>query len=82
MRRHIAILCAVVVAGCAAPKTYYHPGKTQVDFDRDSYDCQQDAYRHASDIGAAGNPFIVRDAYHDCMLRKHGYTVGPPAQKT
>lgn len=75
MRRLLLIFVFGLTA--CAQVTYYHRTKGQDDFNRDSYDCEQDAYHHASDVGAAGNPLIIRDAYHDCMTRKHGYTTTP-----
>lgn len=72
-------LLTVLLAGCATAPTYYHAGKSQADFERDKYDCEQDAYQRAANVGAPSNPILVADYMRDCMLRKHGYTVGPPA---
>ena len=69
------------LSGCAAPPTYYHPTKSAADFERDKYDCEQDAYQKTNNVGAAGNPILARDYHRDCMVRKHGYTIGPPAAK-
>mgnify|MGYP001598556330 CR=1 FL=1 len=73
---------SLVLTGCAAQPIYNHPTKNQADFARDSYECEQSAWQHAANMGAPGNPLIARDAYHDCMTRKHGYTLAPKPTKT
>lgn len=78
--RAIVLLTVVAMTGCAAQQTYYHPGKTQADFDRDKYDCHQSAMQYAANLGFHGNPLIVRDQYHVCMIQKHGYTTTAPSQ--
>ena len=78
----ILLAPAMMLAGCITPPTYYHPTKSQSDFERDSYDCEMDARQRATYAGSPGNPILIPDYYRDCMTRKHGYTEGKPAETT
>ena len=64
----------MLLSGCAT-FTYEHPGKTQEDFNRDKYDCLQVGTQYAANLGFNGNPMVVSDAAHKCMIQKYGYTV-------
>lgn len=78
----LVAIAAALIAGCAAQPTYYHPTKTQADFERDKYDCEQDAMQRAANAGSPNNPFLIPGYHRDCMIRKHGYTVGPPQPRS
>jgi hypothetical protein len=69
--RYTALL-AVLLTGCVATN-WTHPSKTEAQFKADAYDCQQIATQYAANLGYHGNPLIVRDAYHECMVGKYGY---------
>ena len=68
--RYLALL-AVLLTGCATTN-WTHPNKTAQDFERDKYDCQQTATQYAANLGFNGNPIIVSDQYHKCMV-SNGY---------
>jgi hypothetical protein len=77
--RAAVLLTVAVISGCAAQPTYYHPHKTQADFDRDKYGCHQEAVQYAANLGFHGNPLIVNQQAHECMVQKHGYTTTAPS---
>ena len=39
----VLLICAITLAGCAAPKSWRHSSKGQTEFHQDRYLCQQEA---------------------------------------
>lgn len=73
--KRLALVAFLAVAGCGSA-TWQHPTKTQADFQKDAYDCEQVAYQYAANLGPrfAGNPLIVVDEKMRCMQLKHGWS--------
>ena len=70
---------ALTLAGCAKP-VWYHPTKTQADFDRDAAQCQYEAIAATANIvggSAAGmqQGFARAEVAQACM-RARGYKQG------
>jgi hypothetical protein len=77
--RKIAVTSLLLVGACASQTIWDKPGGTQADFNRDTYECQKDAYASG---GAAyvGYGVTQRTAnvnmYNSCMVAQ-GYTARP-----
>jgi hypothetical protein len=67
MKKLVIILLGLGLIGCTT--VYYRAGTTQTEFDKDSYECKQQAYSAMSPLD---NMFITQDMYHECM-RVRGY---------
>lgn len=76
MKQLAAVLLALSACACASPTVWDKAGATQADFNRDSYDCQKDAYASG---GAAYVGWGVTQRtpnvgmYNSCMVA-HGYS--------
>lgn len=68
--RYLAII-AILMTGCTVTN-WAHPNKTEAQFNADKYDCHQTAMQYAANLGFNGNPMIVSDQYHKCMV-SNGY---------
>lgn len=63
----VTILLCVALAGCASP--FHKPGITQDQFNKDRYECQQEAF-----TAEQNRPlYMVNALYRDCM-KARGYT--------
>lgn len=75
MRTIAAVVCMVLLAGCAKP-VYYAPDQAQ--FKRDSYQCSQESKMSGGGSGLVGVAFILaaqsqaQALYEQCMDSK-GY---------
>lgn len=68
----IIVLCA---GGCART-LYYHPTpslNTVEQFEKDKYECVQQATAWAHNFGATGNPFIIADQTNACLEKLKGW---------
>lgn len=74
LRCVLAIVMVFSFIGCATT-TFMHPTKTAQDFERDKYDCTQEAVRYADAMGASGNPLIISEQIDACMQAKYGWTI-------
>lgn len=81
MLRYLVAVGAVLSVAACAPTVYNHPSKTQADYNRDLYDCEQSASAKTRNDGFGNNPLITGDNIRDCMVRKYGYSIGGPAYK-
>jgi len=70
----IIIAICIILSGCA-PTILVHPTKNDAQFQRDLYECQQIATAYVSNMGFAGNPFIINDQTRECMVKKYGWAV-------
>jgi hypothetical protein len=52
---------------------YTHPTKTQEDFIRDKYECEQIATQYSANYNAQGNPFIIIEQTKRCLQEKFGW---------
>jgi len=68
MKKLIIIFLSLGLSGCTT--IYYKSGTTQAEFDKDSYECRQQAY---SAISPLDNMFLTQDMYNECM-KVRGYT--------
>lgn len=70
-----------LLVGCAEPLMWTKPGATQADFNRDSYECQKDAYATGGAV-YLGYGVTTRTAnsgmYNQCMVVR-GYTQQRPS---
>jgi hypothetical protein len=60
-----SVLCPLLVAGCAKPLVYSKNGATQVDYNRDSYECERDT-RQSGYFGQCG---VIIEAMHKCSYQ-------------
>ena len=67
MRTLMVILLGSMLCGCATP-VYTKPGLTQEQWNKDYYECKQQAF-----AGSMNNIFIARDLQAQCLEAK-GYT--------
>ena len=70
--KYIVLAALVVCGGCTT--TYYHPTKSEADYQQDMYECETIANQRAADRGLAGNVFAVDDEKKRCMTVKYGYS--------
>lgn len=73
MRKSILIVAVAVLSGGCQPVRYFHPTKNSSDFEREKHLCYQEAVAYAANIGARGNPIIIRDAGHKCLEARFGW---------
>lgn len=71
MKKFLILILVGLLYGCAT--TYTHPTKTQEDFTRDKYECEQIATQYAANYGASGNPLIIADETNRCLEQKFGW---------
>lgn len=72
----LAIAIMFSLGGCAGKTVMFHPHKDQAAFERDKYDCMQDARLELHQMGETNNVFgilVVRPAFERCMRYKHGW---------
>ncbi len=67
MKKLLFGILLIGMCGCAA-RYYAKPNMTQEEFNRDAYECKQQAL-----AGSMNNVFIARDLQDQCM-RARGYT--------
>jgi len=66
------LIPVVLLSACTT--TYTHPdNKSQAEFDRDWYYCEQVGERRAADWGNSGNIFVMNDFTKECMEREKGW---------
>lgn len=61
------------LAGCAQTQ-WTHPTKTQADFNRDKFECENEAAAYARDWGVGGNPMTIGRRTKECMASR-GYVL-------
>lgn len=81
MLRCVVAIGAVLSVAACAPTVYSHPGKTQADYNRDMYDCEQLASAKTRNDGFGNNPLIAGQNIRECMVRKYGYSIGGGSAK-
>lgn len=68
-----ALIAITSLTGCA--KTVLaKPGVDQAQFQRDKYECMQNAQQSAMTMGVAGNPFFISGELNRCMVEYKGYS--------
>lgn len=76
---YILILLCLGLCGCASYQWTHYPAKSEEEFNRDSYDCQNIATEkvYSRDLGNNPNnqfnPLYKALAYEDCLKQKYGY---------
>ncbi|MBP1015889.1 hypothetical protein J8628_03075 [Serratia fonticola] len=71
------IFCFVVafsLVGCAKT-VLVHDTKSPADLEKDKYECMNIATQQAANLGAAGNPFVIKDQTLMCLTMKYGWRV-------
>jgi hypothetical protein len=79
MRGKIATTLLLLVGACASPTIWDKAGATQADFNKDSYECQKDAYATGGAVYVGygvTQRTVNRPMYDNCMVA-HGYTARP-----
>ncbi|HEY3098418.1 MAG TPA: hypothetical protein VGL14_05880 [Methylomirabilota bacterium] len=77
MRRRLAVVVVLVLAGCAAPRYIYEKrSATPAQLDRDLETCKREGFR-ASRFAVWPSNRYDWDVVNRCMERK-GYRVQPP----
>lgn len=71
MNKIIILSLCLLLQGCQT--LYIHPNKTQDDFFKDKYDCEQDAVQFSHNFAASGNPLIIQDRIKQCLEQKYGW---------
>ncbi len=74
--------CVLILflSGCASPKLWYKPGRSQVDFDVDNQEClrvAEDMGRQATITGKKIEPDVFTNTYNNCLFAR-GWTHTPP----
>jgi hypothetical protein len=71
------MLIAAIALCCAGCRTiYYHPNDSlnnPQQFERDKYECEQQAAAWSNNMGAAGNPLIILDQTKNCLEKLKGW---------
>jgi hypothetical protein len=76
MGKIVVVTSLLLVGACASPTIWDKSGATQADFNKDSYECQKDAYAAggAQYVGYGATRRTVNvPMYNNCMVA-HGYT--------
>jgi hypothetical protein len=88
MLRFSLIAGLVILTGCSTGKYYsYPPGGTDVQFQRDSYECMQEAQQSASSAyvgpygGAANSGTTTNAALAHACMRARGYVETSPPKR-
>ncbi|KMJ44722.1 hypothetical protein AB204_12805 [Xenorhabdus khoisanae] len=74
MMKKIALLAlfSSLLSGCAKTMLI-HDYKSPSELEKDKYECMNIATQQASNWGAAGNPFIIKDEMLKCLRFKYGW---------
>lgn len=68
-------LAVLALTGCAEPDMWVKAGTTQVDYQKDSYECERDARMSAASFGGGlAGAMNAQGFYRRCMVA-HGYTL-------
>jgi hypothetical protein len=67
MKRLLSIALILALSGCAATGEWKHSYKSQVAYDKDSYQCGIEAGQRTANTGFAGNPIIASQFWDECM---------------
>ena len=73
------LFIVLLLQGCQT--IYIHPSKTQEDFARDKYECEQIATQYSANYNAQGNPFIIAGEIKRCLEQKFGWQRCPNCKK-
>jgi uncharacterized protein YceK len=73
VKKALMVVLVPLLAGCG--KTiWYHPTKTEADFQRGKYECEKIAEQSATNWGSKGDPFMMYQEMMRCMQSKFGWT--------
>lgn len=74
MKTTILILASLTLSACA-PTMFTKAGSTEADFNRERYQCQQDAAQYTANLGITGNPMTIARETQNCLQYKYGWVI-------